>query len=241
MVTFLLSVLVSPIRSIFRFLCLRNFEMPCYSYFQAGVLGVDPNSLTKKGFTMALSTFSTVILAAVFLISVLQIALPYITSINDETKKKKESAFRRARSSKKLNKFLSSASHKQPEQQGENGNPRRPIDTKEALDQFSQSKREKVIKSMAKAVPSSQVIEGKPATGQSATVWRKDSRTVSTMDAMNNQEHDDMRQSEPDYHIVFSTSCDLQQHWESYLFFFYAMKVKQPGHIVRAIQSVSYV
>lgn len=37
----------------------------------------------------------------------------------------------------------------------------------------------------------------------------------------------------PDYHVVFSTSCVPQQHWESYLFFYHAWKVNQPGTVVR--------
>lgn len=36
----------------------------------------------------------------------------------------------------------------------------------------------------------------------------------------------------PDYYMVFSTSCTPQQNWESYVFFFHAMKVMQPGSVV---------
>jgi hypothetical protein len=32
------------------------------------------------------------------------------------------------------------------------------------------------------------------------------------------------------YHIVFSTSCAPQQHWESYVLFYHAWKVGQPGN-----------
>lgn len=35
------------------------------------------------------------------------------------------------------------------------------------------------------------------------------------------------------YHIVFSTSCSPYQDWMSYVFFYHAWKVKQPGHITR--------
>jgi hypothetical protein len=37
----------------------------------------------------------------------------------------------------------------------------------------------------------------------------------------------------PPYHIVFSTSCNDQQNWESYVFFYHANKVKQPGTVTR--------
>jgi len=35
------------------------------------------------------------------------------------------------------------------------------------------------------------------------------------------------------YHMIFSTDCSAYQHWQSYLFFHAAMKVKQPGHVTR--------
>jgi hypothetical protein len=34
-------------------------------------------------------------------------------------------------------------------------------------------------------------------------------------------------------HIIFSTSCSDQQNWESYVFYYHAMKVQQPGHVTR--------
>ena len=37
------------------------------------------------------------------------------------------------------------------------------------------------------------------------------------------------------YHIVFSTSCDAQQHWESYVLFYHAWKVGQPGNVTRLL------
>jgi hypothetical protein len=39
----------------------------------------------------------------------------------------------------------------------------------------------------------------------------------------------------PPYHIVFSTSCEDQQHWESYVFFYHAHKVQQPGSVTRIV------
>lgn len=35
------------------------------------------------------------------------------------------------------------------------------------------------------------------------------------------------------YHVVFSTDCSPYQHWQSYLVFFSAFVVKQPGHVTR--------
>jgi hypothetical protein len=37
----------------------------------------------------------------------------------------------------------------------------------------------------------------------------------------------------PRYHMVFSTSCSNQQHWESFVFFYHAHKVNQPGTVTR--------
>ena len=35
------------------------------------------------------------------------------------------------------------------------------------------------------------------------------------------------------YHLVFSTDCTPYQHWQSYLVYFTAMKIQQPGHVTR--------
>ncbi|GKY98591.1 hypothetical protein MPSEU_000815800 [Mayamaea pseudoterrestris] len=35
------------------------------------------------------------------------------------------------------------------------------------------------------------------------------------------------------YHLVFSTDCSPYQHWQSYLVYYSAMKVHQPGHVTR--------
>jgi hypothetical protein len=37
------------------------------------------------------------------------------------------------------------------------------------------------------------------------------------------------------YHMIFSTSCTDQQHWESYVFFYHALKVQQPGTVTRIV------
>lgn len=36
-----------------------------------------------------------------------------------------------------------------------------------------------------------------------------------------------------DIHIVFSTGCSQSQNWQSYVFFYHAMRTKQPGKITR--------
>jgi peptidyl serine alpha-galactosyltransferase len=39
----------------------------------------------------------------------------------------------------------------------------------------------------------------------------------------------------PIYHVVFSTSCSLQQDWESYVFFYHCRRVRQLGNITRIV------
>ena len=41
------------------------------------------------------------------------------------------------------------------------------------------------------------------------------------------------------YFMVFSTSCVDQQHWESYVFFYHARKVNQPGTVTRIVSGCS--
>jgi hypothetical protein len=40
-------------------------------------------------------------------------------------------------------------------------------------------------------------------------------------------------EKEPQYYVIFSTGCSPQQNWESYVFFYHAFKVKQPGNVTR--------
>lgn len=44
-----------------------------------------------------------------------------------------------------------------------------------------------------------------------------------------------VQSSRPEYHVLFSTGCSLQQHWESYVFFYHAFKVNQPGNVTRLV------
>jgi peptidyl serine alpha-galactosyltransferase len=46
---------------------------------------------------------------------------------------------------------------------------------------------------------------------------------------------------DPAYHVVFSTSCSLQQDWESYVFFYHCMRVRQPGNITRIVSGCNDV
>ena len=41
------------------------------------------------------------------------------------------------------------------------------------------------------------------------------------------------------YHLIFSTDCSPYQHWQSYLVYFTAMRVKQPGHVTRIASGCS--
>lgn len=47
------------------------------------------------------------------------------------------------------------------------------------------------------------------------------------------QQQDQNQQRE--YHMVFSTSCDPFQNWQSIAFFYFAHRAKQPGHITRIV------
>lgn len=38
-----------------------------------------------------------------------------------------------------------------------------------------------------------------------------------------------------EYHIVFSTGCSAFQDWQSYVFFYQAMKIQQPGTVTRIV------
>lgn len=50
---------------------------------------------------------------------------------------------------------------------------------------------------------------------------------------------DNTSNQRPDYHIVFSTSCSEQQNWESFVFFYHAYKVQQPGNVTRIASACS--
>ena len=43
----------------------------------------------------------------------------------------------------------------------------------------------------------------------------------------------------PEHYMAFSTACSPAQSWQSFLFFYYAHKVQQPGHVVRIASACS--
>jgi hypothetical protein len=43
----------------------------------------------------------------------------------------------------------------------------------------------------------------------------------------------------PDHYMTFSTACSSSQNWQSFLFFYYAHKVSQPGKVVRIASGCS--
>ena len=49
------------------------------------------------------------------------------------------------------------------------------------------------------------------------------------------QSNNDTDNNPPKYHLVFSTSCTDQQDWESFVFFYHAARVQQPGTVTRIV------
>jgi len=45
--------------------------------------------------------------------------------------------------------------------------------------------------------------------------------------------------SMPEHYTVFSTSCSPFQDWQSYVFFFFAYRIRQPGKVVRIVSGCS--
>ncbi|KAL7528568.1 hypothetical protein ACHAXR_002511 [Thalassiosira sp. AJA248-18] len=43
----------------------------------------------------------------------------------------------------------------------------------------------------------------------------------------------------PEHYMTFSTACSPSQNWQSFLFFYYAHKVRQPGHVIRIASGCS--
>lgn len=57
-------------------------------------------------------------------------------------------------------------------------------------------------------------------------------KSMLTPEEDDNLEYDESGQR---YHVIFSTDCSPYQHWQSYLVYFTAMKVRQPGHVTRIV------
>jgi hypothetical protein len=43
----------------------------------------------------------------------------------------------------------------------------------------------------------------------------------------------------PEHYMAFSTACSSSQNWQSFMFFYYAHKVSQPGHVIRIASGCS--
>jgi len=85
-----------------------------------------------------------------------------------------------------------------------------------------------------------------------AETKRKDTSDIGGTDAKNRASAADVRdravaaendnngsQTQVNSHIIFSTTCSEQQDWESYVFFYHAFKVKQPGTVTRLASGCS--
>jgi hypothetical protein len=63
--------------------------------------------------------------------------------------------------------------------------------------------------------------------------------------AVHNHNHDSEEYSSigrnVKYHVIFSTGCSIFQDWQSYIFFYYALKSKQPGIITRIVSGCDNV
>ena len=49
------------------------------------------------------------------------------------------------------------------------------------------------------------------------------------------EEKNNNSNNDVEYHIVFSTGCSAFQDWQSYVFFYQAMKIQQPGTVTRIV------
>ena len=43
----------------------------------------------------------------------------------------------------------------------------------------------------------------------------------------------------PEHYMTFSTACSTSQNWQSFMFFYYAHKVSQPGYVIRIASGCS--
>jgi len=71
---------------------------------------------------------------------------------------------------------------------------------------------------------------------RSTTTKAKTSRSLNVKSMLTPEEDDALEYDDGQrYHLIFSTDCSKYQHWQSYLVFFSAMKIKQPGHVTRIV------
>jgi len=50
---------------------------------------------------------------------------------------------------------------------------------------------------------------------------------------------EDSKSDDARIHVIFSTDCSAYQHWQSYLLFYSALRVKQPGYVTRIASGCS--
>mmetsp|Transcript_26554 Transcript_26554/g.57267 ORF Transcript_26554/g.57267 Transcript_26554/m.57267 type:complete len:504 (+) Transcript_26554:89-1600(+) len=62
------------------------------------------------------------------------------------------------------------------------------------------------------------------------------SGVISDNSQPNNNNDDD---TFPEHYLTFSTACSSSQDWQSFLVFYYAHKVQQPGHVIRIASNCS--
>ena len=77
---------------------------------------------------------------------------------------------------------------------------------------------------------------GNSADGQNLDVpYHLSKPSLQTPDESSSSRISPSAQQQQRHHIIFSTSCHYTQDWQSYLFFFQAMKVNQPGDVTRIV------
>ena len=52
-------------------------------------------------------------------------------------------------------------------------------------------------------------------------------------------DNDNNDPSFPEHYMTFSTACSASQNWQSFMFFYYAHKVSQPGYVIRIASGCS--
>ena len=91
---------------------------------------------------------------------------------------------------------------------------------------------------MLESNPNDGIIIMTPTTRQShdeVQVWQQQEQQQQRKQRKQQEQHT----QQPNYHIVFSTGCDQQQEWESYVFFYHAMRVQQRGNVTRIASGCS--
>eukprot|EP00956_Cyclotella_meneghiniana_P038054 scaffold148286_cov20-Cyclotella_meneghiniana.AAC.1 len=56
---------------------------------------------------------------------------------------------------------------------------------------------------------------------------------INSPDKTDNQSSSSSSSSFPVHYTTFSTACSASQNWQSFMFFYFAAKVRQPGYVVR--------